>query len=70
VLGYLARLLESGDGEAVDYVAGQAAVLRAAFGGVDFAAIEKAIQSFEFDAALERLRAAAAHAGINVQEPS
>ncbi len=69
-LGQLARLLEAGDGEAVDYVAGRAAALRAAFRGGEFAAIEQAVQSFEFDAALEQLRAAAARAGIDLREQS
>jgi PAS domain S-box-containing protein len=69
-LGELARLLEAGDGEAVDYVAGRAAALRAAFRGGEFAAIEQAVQSFEFDAALEQLRAAAARAGIDLRERS
>jgi PAS domain S-box-containing protein len=69
-LGELARLLEAGDGEAVDYVAGRAAALRAAFRDGEFAAIEQAVQSFEFDAALEQLRAAAARAGIDLRERS
>jgi CheY-like chemotaxis protein len=69
-LGELARLLEAGDGEAVDYVAARAAALRAAFRGGEFAAIEQAVQSFEFDAALEQLRAAAARAGIGLGERS
>jgi two-component system sensor histidine kinase/response regulator len=69
-LGQLARLLEAGDGEAVDYVAGRAAALRAAFRSDEFAAIEQAVQAFEFDAALERLRAAAARAGIDLRERS
>jgi hypothetical protein len=69
-LGELARLLEAGDGEAADYVAARAAALRAAFRGGEFAAIEHAVQSFEFDAALEQLRAAAARAGIDLGERS
>jgi len=69
-LGELVRLLEAGDGEAVDYLAQRAAALRAAFRGGEFAAIEQAVQSFEFDAALDRLRAAAARAGIALQERS
>jgi two-component system sensor histidine kinase/response regulator len=69
-LEQLARLLEAGDGEAVDYLADRAAALRAAFRGGEFVAIEQAVQSFEFDVALERLRAAAARAGIGLQERS
>jgi hypothetical protein len=64
------RLLEAGDGEAVDYLADRAAAVRAAFRGGEFVAIEQAVQSFEFDVAIERLRAAAARAGIGLQEPS
>ena len=66
----LARLLEAGDGEAVDYLADRAAAVRAAFRDGEFAAIEQAVQSFEFDVAIERLRAAAASAGIVLQERS
>jgi HPt (histidine-containing phosphotransfer) domain-containing protein len=69
-LGELVRLLEAGDGEAVDYVAERAGALRAAFRGGEFVAIEQAVQSFEFDAALEQLRAAAARAGIDLREQS
>ncbi len=69
-LAQLARLLEAGDGEAVDYLAGRAAALRAAFRDGEFVAIERAVESFEFDAALEHLRVAAARAGIDLQEPS
>ncbi|MGH9885592.1 MAG: response regulator, partial [bacterium] len=69
-LEQLVRLLEAGDGEAVDYLADRAAAVRAAFGGAEFAAIEQAVQSFEFDVALERLRAAAARVGIGLQERS
>ena len=69
-LEHLMRLLEAGDGEAVDYLADRAAAVRAAFRGGEFVAIEQAVQSFEFDMALERLRAAAARAGIGLQEPS
>jgi len=69
-LEHLMRLLEAGDGEAVDYLADRAAAVRAAFRGGEFVAIEQAVQSFEFDVAIERLRAAAARAGIGLQEPS
>ena len=69
-LGELARLLEAGDGEAVDYLADQEAGLRAAFRNGEFAAIEQAVQGYEFDVALERLRAAAARAGIDLRERS
>jgi CheY-like chemotaxis protein len=69
-LAQLARLLEAGDGEAVDYLAGRAAALRAAFRDGEFVAIERAVESFEFDAALAHLRVAAARAGIDLQEPS
>ena len=54
----------------MDYLADQEAGLRAAFRGGEFVAIEQAVQSFEFDVALERLRAAAARAGIGLQERS
>jgi hypothetical protein len=50
-LGEFARLLEAGDGDAVDYFAYRAAALRAVFRGGEFAAIEQAVQSFEFDMA-------------------
>jgi len=69
-LGEFARLLEAGDGDAVDYFASRAAALRAAFRDGEFAAIEQAVQSFEFDTALERLRAAAARAGIELRQRS
>ncbi len=67
-LEQLVQMLASGDGEAVDWLAGHSAALRAAFSADAFAAIEHAVQSFEFDVALERLRAAAARAGIGLQE--
>jgi hypothetical protein len=40
--------------------------MRAAFRDGEFTVVEQAVQSFEFDAALERLRAAATRAGIDL----
>jgi HPt (histidine-containing phosphotransfer) domain-containing protein len=55
----LANLLEAADSDAVDYLAAQAATLRAALGARSFGEIEKAVNDFDFEAALAKLRACA-----------
>jgi PAS domain S-box-containing protein len=59
----LAALLADGDGQAVDYLIEHAGPLRSVC-EAEYAAIEKAIDNFDFEAALERLNATAARAGI------
>jgi CheY-like chemotaxis protein len=57
-LSRLAALLRASDGEALDVVSSESAALRIAL-GTEFAAFEKAVNAFDFDSALERLRTAA-----------
>jgi two-component system sensor histidine kinase/response regulator len=64
----LATLLAEGDGEAVDYLAAHAAAIRAVFPGRDYPAFEGAVRSFDFEAALDRLRRAADNRGIRLWE--
>ena len=64
----LAALLAAGDGEAIDYLQARAGGLRPLFAGADYAAFERDVQSFDFDAALARLRQAAAARGVTLQE--
>jgi HPt (histidine-containing phosphotransfer) domain-containing protein len=61
-LARLAALLRASDGEALDLVATESTALRAAFGN-DFVVFERAVNAFEFDSALERLRAVAREHG-------
>jgi two-component system sensor histidine kinase/response regulator len=58
VLDKLSAMLADADGDAVDFLAAHAAVLRAALGDADFAALDQAVAAYDFEAALEKLRAA------------
>jgi len=59
----LAELLAESDAEASDVLAGEASLLRTAFGG-GYRAIETAVNRFDYDAALSALREAARAAGL------
>jgi CheY-like chemotaxis protein len=50
--------LADADGEAADYLSERADVLRAALGAERFAGIRKAVEGYDFEEALSRLRAA------------
>lgn len=52
----LARLLEDGDGAAIDVLEQSAAALTASLGAEVFGEVSTAAQQFDFDAALARLR--------------
>src|SRR5262249_50390192 len=54
-LSRLAALLRASDGEALDVVSSESAALRIAL-GAEFAAFEKAVNAFDFDSALDRLK--------------
>jgi two-component system, sensor histidine kinase and response regulator len=56
---HLAALLADSDGEAVDFVAESADVLRPLFAPAKYAGFEKAVNSFDFGTALTQLREAA-----------
>jgi two-component system sensor histidine kinase/response regulator len=62
----LAALLADSDGEAVDYLDAHAAPVRALFADGAYAAFEKAVAGFDFEAALAQLRAAAAERGVTL----
>lgn len=53
---HLARLLEDGDGAAIDVLEQSAAALTASLGAEVFGEVAAAAQQFDFDAALARLR--------------
>ncbi|ELX11297.1 phosphotransfer domain-containing protein [Janthinobacterium sp. HH01] len=53
---HLARLLEDGDGAAIDVLEQSAAALTASLGAEVFGEVTAAAQQFDFDAALARLR--------------
>ncbi|OEZ56259.1 Hpt domain-containing protein [Duganella sp. HH105] len=53
---HLARLLEDGDGAAIDVLEQSAAALTASLGAEVFEEVTAAAQQFDFDAALARLR--------------
>jgi PAS domain S-box-containing protein len=57
VLDKLSAMLADADGDAVDFLAAHAAVLRAALGDADFAVLDRAVAAYDFEAALEKLRA-------------
>jgi two-component system sensor histidine kinase/response regulator len=65
VCGKLSALLVDSDSEAGDFLAAEAARLRAAFGG-SYRAIELAVRAYDYEAGLTALRTAAAAAGIAV----
>lgn len=56
LLQHLARLLEDGDGAAIDVLEQSAAALTASLGVEVFEEVTAAAQQFDFDAALARLR--------------
>jgi len=58
VLARLAALLRVSDGEAIKVLSSEEALLRPAL-GPDFVALEKAVNDFDFDSALERLKSSA-----------
>jgi two-component system sensor histidine kinase/response regulator len=51
----LARLLAAGDGEAIEYLDANGGALRGFFTASGYAALEKAVQDYDFDGALEQL---------------
>jgi two-component system sensor histidine kinase/response regulator len=60
VMGRLMTLVAESDGGALDCLNDNAQILQSALPGTEFSAIEKALNDFEFDAALERIKVAAA----------
>jgi two-component system, sensor histidine kinase and response regulator len=66
----LAALLAASDGEAVDYLLANAAAIRAMFADGEYRAFERAVNGFDFEAALERLARAAAARAINLNSPA
>jgi HPt (histidine-containing phosphotransfer) domain-containing protein len=58
VLARLAALLRVSDGEAIRLLSSEEALLRPAL-GPDFVALERAVNDFDFDSALERLQSSA-----------
>jgi PAS domain S-box-containing protein len=63
----LAALLGAGDGDALEYLQAHAGALRALFAAGEFDAFARDVQSFDFDAALTRLRHAAAARGLALE---
>jgi len=64
----IASLLAASDGESVDYLQAHGAALRALFADGGFAAFERAVSEFDFEAALALLRSAAAARSITLEE--
>jgi two-component system sensor histidine kinase/response regulator len=64
----LARLLGESDGAAADYLEANAAALRGLFADGEFERFEKAVQGYDFDAALAQLERAAAARGMALRE--
>ena len=64
----LAGLLAASDGEALDVLAERSASIRALFAGDGFARFTRSVDRFDFDAALEQLRRAAADRGMPLEE--
>jgi len=60
VLTRLMGLVSENDGDALDCLNDNAPMLQSGLASGDYAAIEKALNQFEFDAALERIKAAVA----------
>jgi len=58
ILGKLDAYLADSDGEALDYLSEHASVVRAALGQERFGELRKVIEDFDFQAALQQLRAA------------
>jgi two-component system sensor histidine kinase/response regulator len=63
----LAALLADGDGDSPDFLASQDGALRSLFADGDYAAFERSVNDFDFEAALASLRRAAAARGIALQ---
>jgi two-component system sensor histidine kinase/response regulator len=63
----LAALLAEGDGESPDYLAAQAGAIRGLFADAEYGAFERAVNDFDFEAALASLRRAAAARGIALE---
>jgi two-component system sensor histidine kinase/response regulator len=63
----IAALLADSDGEAVDYLMANDAAIRPIFTGGGYAAFEKSVAGFDFEAALGSLRQAAAARGITLE---
>ena len=66
VLVRLAALLGESDGEAVRLLSSEASMLRPAL-GADFHALEKAVNDFDFDSALARLRTSASQHNVALE---
>ncbi|WP_188581431.1 response regulator [Azorhizobium oxalatiphilum] len=64
----LAGLLAAGKGKAVDHLQKVSERIRPVFAGSDYAALEKAVNSYDFDTALVILRQAASRHDIPLQE--
>ncbi|HTP62581.1 MAG TPA: PAS domain S-box protein [Burkholderiales bacterium] len=63
----IAALLADGDGEAMDYLMENGAAIRPIFADGGYAAFEKAVAGFDFEAALGSLSQAAAARGITLE---
>ncbi|MCW5604213.1 MAG: response regulator, partial [Burkholderiales bacterium] len=61
VLDRLEGYLADSDGEATDYLAQHQELLRSAFGNASYAGVAKAVNDYDFEAALGKLRAAMKH---------
>jgi hypothetical protein len=68
LLNRLALLLQLGDGEALGFFLEHAPDIRASFPDGTYEAFERSLNSFDFVAALEHLRAAAKAAGLTLSE--
>jgi two-component system, sensor histidine kinase and response regulator len=68
-LSTLAQMLVDSDGNAIDYLADHRGGLRSVFSSDDFAAFERSVNSYEFEAALALLRSAAAVRGVPLTQP-
>lgn len=64
--GRLARMLEDSDGEVLDFLVARADVVHAVFAGRGPGEFERAVQSFDFDQALDLLHHAASAQGLSL----
>jgi PAS domain S-box-containing protein len=64
----IANLLAEGDGESVDYLAAHVGAIRALFADGEYGAFERAVNEFDFEAALASLRRAAALRGMVLEK--
>jgi two-component system sensor histidine kinase/response regulator len=69
-VGRLAALLARSDGGAVDFLLEHRPTVRAVFSNGQYEAFENAVKEFDFEAALETLRLAAAQRGVALLESS